>query len=419
MSDDQTESAPTDACARLTFEARTHLRHGDSAATIECCLRALQSGEVPLEQAAAIEKLLRQADALDLADQIRGHILGGLDQIERIHGDDPIARSHLANILVLMNQHEKAMPHLEFSIARLPEEFEILFLYLVCQLETNTFLPGALDITAICAKAGRPQTVVSVLVSMLAHYGQKAEARRILDMMAHVFTDSDDMARLATLRAALDGAAEPVDQRATANKLFDAFAENYDTKLEALENNGPAMIGRVLDTIGLPRDGSLRVFDAGCGTGLCEPYLRPRASLLHGADLSIGMLEKVKAKGTYDLLCRSDLAATDTLPEGTFDLIVAADVLVYFGNLSDVFANMAAMLAPGGWFVFTVEEAPDDIAPPGYGLNVSCRNCHSEAYLHRALAVVGLSAECTHRDGLRLEFRKPVNGLAIAARKAG
>jgi predicted TPR repeat methyltransferase len=35
-------------------------------------------------------------------------------------------------------------------------------------------------------------------------------------------------------------------------------------------------------------------------------------------------------------------------------LIVAADVLVYFGALSEVFAAVHSRLEPGGWFVFTV-----------------------------------------------------------------
>ncbi len=419
MPDNPTGAGPGEACARLAFEARTHMRHGDVAATIDACLRALRSEDVPLEQAVGIEKLLRQADATDIADQIRGHILTGLDQIEHTHGDDPLARGNIANILVLMDEHEKALAHLDLARAGASDDFDILFLQLVCQLETGRFQSGRLDVALISNGAERPQAVVVALASLLAHYGELDEARRILDTMAHTFADSDDAARLATLRGAMDGAAEPVEQRGSTSRLFDSFADSYDQKLAALDNNGPAMIGHMLDLIDLPRDGSRRVFDAGCGTGLCEPWLRPRASLLHGADLSIGMLEKCRAKGSYDLLCRSDLAAADTLPDGTFDLVVSADVLVYFGNLGNVFANIAAMLAPGGWFVFTVEEAAAGIAPPGYGLNLSGRNCHGETYLRGALAAAGFEVRRTYRDTLRLEFRKPVAGLAVAAQKVG
>ena len=38
-----------------------------------------------------------------------------------------------------------------------------------------------------------------------------------------------------------------------------------------------------------------RVLDAGCGTGLCGPLLRPYAKRLVGVDLSSGMLERARA----------------------------------------------------------------------------------------------------------------------------
>ena len=50
-------------------------------------------------------------------------------------------------------------------------------------------------------------------------------------------------------------------------------------------------------------------------------------------------------------------------------LILAADVLCYFGDLDDVFAAAYQRLAPGGWFVGSVEELLPDAqgAIPGNG----------------------------------------------------
>ena len=53
--------------------------------------------------------------------------------------------------------------------------------------------------------------------------------------------------------------------------------------------------GKALERIeGAPR-GELEIVDAGCGTGLLAPHLRPYARRLVGVDLSPKMLEKARA----------------------------------------------------------------------------------------------------------------------------
>lgn len=78
------------------------------------------------------------------------------------------------------------------------------------------------------------------------------------------------------------------------------------------------------------QDGAL---DADCGTGLCAAFLRPYAKELHGVDLSVNILEISHKKGGYDFLARTDLSEIVTFPHGKFDMIVCADVQVYFGTL--------------------------------------------------------------------------------------
>ncbi len=56
-------------------------------------------------------------------------------------------------------------------------------------------------------------------------------------------------------------------------------------------------------------DASLAVLDAGCGTGLCAPWLVPYAHRLVGVDLSQAMLDKAAARACYDELAKADLVA--------------------------------------------------------------------------------------------------------------
>src|SRR5207245_6254227 len=100
----------------------------------------------------------------------------------------------------------------------------------------------------------------------------------------------------------------------------------------------------------------------GCGTGLCGDGFRPLARRLVGVDLSPGMLERARARGCYDELVCEELTAYVRRCEERFDLITAADVFCYFGDLTAVFAATAALLRPGGRFIFSVEELTDDVA---------------------------------------------------------
>ena len=71
----------------------------------------------------------------------------------------------------------------------------------------------------------------------------------------------------------------------------------------------------------------------------------------------------------------------------TADLIVAADVLLYMRDLTDLFVEVAAALRPGGLFAFSTELAEDSecggIPPQGRGWveRQSERIAHSESYV--------------------------------------
>ena len=51
----------------------------------------------------------------------------------------------------------------------------------------------------------------------------------------------------------------------------------------------------------------------------------------------------------------------------TFDLVVAADVLSYVGDLQPTFELVSKVLRPGGHFAFTVESTSEDAVQTGRG----------------------------------------------------
>ncbi|HRD64908.1 MAG TPA: tetratricopeptide repeat protein [Candidatus Competibacter sp.] len=201
-------------------------------------------------------------------------------------------------------------------------------------------------------------------------------------------------------------------------KLFDGMADDFDSHLvNRLEYRAPELVARaVAAAAGEPKQ-SLAVLDAGCGTGLCGPLLRPYAAHLAGVDLSPRMVEKARAREDYHELVVAELNAFLRDRPAAYDLIVSADTLVYFGELETILTAAAGALRPNGWLVFTVERCADSEAPSGFHLDPSGRYSHSEPYLLRMLAQTGMTVGALEEVVLRMEGGQPVAGLLVSAHR--
>jgi predicted TPR repeat methyltransferase len=191
--------------------------------------------------------------------------------------------------------------------------------------------------------------------------------------------------------------------------LFDDFAEDFDRCLvEALDYRGPALIGEALaKVLGDTKD--LDVIDLGCGTGLAAPVLHPFAKKLDGIDLSPAMVVKAKERGLYDQLLVGDVLSVT----GSYDLAVAADVLVYIGELGSLMEMVSRVLRPGGRFVFTVERADDGC---NWRLGEKSRYRHSESYIRDITVSAGFSLEILDTVSTRSEAGQAVPGLLVVVK---
>ena len=199
---------------------------------------------------------------------------------------------------------------------------------------------------------------------------------------------------------------------------FDSFAESFERKLEQLSYRAPKLVAGAVERSGLPSTGTLDVLDAGCGTGLCGPLIKPYARRLVGIDLSAGMLTKARDKRVYDDLFKVELTHYLEQRRAAFDLIVSADTLVYFGPLEKVAAAASQALRPGGQFVFTVEELVSPPAGVDFEIETHGRYSHSQSYVERVLREAGFTPDIAHAD-LRTESALPVAGLVVRAMKNG
>lgn len=233
--------------------------------------------------------------------------------------------------------------------------------------------------------------------------GQALEQARALD--------PDDRtgaaALLATMEATGPEGAEVVLSPAYVRALFDRYADRFDRDLvERLGYAAPTALRRAVDMVAGRRDG-LDVLDLGCGTGLAGVAFRDLAGHLAGVDLSSRMVAKARARGVYDDLSVGDAVAALAAATERWDVVVAADVLVYLGDLGPLFAAAARAIRPGGWFAATVESVEGD----GYALLPSRRFAHSAGYIAAAAAAAGLGVALMDPYSPRREKGVPLLGL--------
>lgn len=213
----------------------------------------------------------------------------------------------------------------------------------------------------------------------------------------------------AGARLALLGAEAAVElPKAYVARLFDDYAPRFDEHLTgALGYRAPALIVEALASV----DGGRRFargLDLGCGTGLMAAALRGRVGEFVGVDLSPAMIAKARDTGLYDALEVDDVVEfLAKRRAGEFDLVAAADVLVYFGDLKEVLSSIARALAPDGLFACTVESQ----AGEGFCLGATMRFAHSSDYVRATAATAGLRPLVLAQASTRREAGRDAPGL--------
>ncbi|CAN7154470.1 methyltransferase [Rhizobium sp. LjRoot258] len=257
----------------------------------------------------------------------------------------------------------------------------------------------------------------------LAGYREKSGNRAgAIEAYRQTLDASPDDIFGAQLKLALLGDVMTPDQPPSSyvERLFDDYADRFETSLvEKLDYSVPGKLAALVTATG--RHYTLAV-DLGCGTGLLGLEIRDRVARLEGFDLSQNMLAKAAEKHVYDYLEQADLSlapeATGLFAKGArhrADLVTAADVLMYLGNLESVFAAVSALVVPGADFAFSVEDAGGG---DGFHLAPSLRYSHSEAYVRALCARYGLDVSAISKTAIRKDGANIISGILFLTHKA-
>jgi len=197
-------------------------------------------------------------------------------------------------------------------------------------------------------------------------------------------------------------------------RLFNQYAPYYDKHLnECLEYKVPQEIINALKLAINLENKKLSVLDLGCGTGLSGKLLKPYAKYLVGIDIAEKMIQVAQEKNIYDeLYCEDIMIALDQ--HHHIDLIVAADVFTYVGDLSPIFKKVKSTLVHDGLLVFTVEKTSDY----PYTLQPNIRYAHNKKYLEELAKNYHFSMIKCDNIVLRKQQKASVEGYLVLFKKA-
>lgn len=374
----------------------------------------------------------------------------GLVLIERsLQMDASVAAWHnnLGNVMLDAGRFDEAAQAYERCLALDPDHGEVLNNLAVLQrrlgrlAEAEATLVRAVarkpefagshhNLAALCFEQKRIDEGLAHCVNALQLEPRNASTRHILGLALRRLGRQEEAAQTYREWLALEPDSEQahhylaactgenVPERASlryVEKVFDDFAASFDAKLASLDYCAPQLVGEAVGRLCGSGDGSLAVLDAGCGTGLCAPWLVPYAGRLVGVDLSQAMLDQAAARACYDELVKADLVAFLQSQLSAFDLIVSADTLCYFGRLDEAMQGAANALRGGGVLCFTVEVHEDGMEP--YRLNPHGRYSHHPSYVVSVLEGAGFDGMDFAEVVLRQELAMPVAGWLVSARR--
>lgn len=332
--------------------------------------------------------------------------------LDREHPNHFETQTNLATCHLQLNRLTSAQFHYEKALALSPQDSQVLFNLGVISLGMNRvqdaiqYYLSALKINpddvTIQQNIGAAYILVNDKANALLHYREVLRLQPDNEVIAH------------TVKILMNDQSLTESPLSYIQSLFDSYAGHYESHVKfMLEYQVPQQLFAMVKKLGLLQQGKLDILDLGCGTGLCGELFKPYAHALTGIDLSEKMLAIASDKHCYDQLIQTDLLPFLIEHKQTYHLIVAGDVVVYFGKLSELMQAVYEALLPGGIFVFNVEvENSVNEYKPSSG-----RFAHSESYVRQVIHEAHFEICEAEESVLRQQNHEAVSGCLYVLRK--
>lgn len=267
---------------------------------------------------------------------------------------------------------------------------------------------------AIALQPRHPQANTTLGI-LLQQSGQFSAAAQCFEVVLQVQPENEAVRHLLNAVQQKNAARAPLSY---VREVYDGYADEFDTHLSAgLAYRIPQELSQLLrKNIAIPETG-WDIVDLGCGTGLNGLALKDIARSLVGVDASPKMLEKAKERGIYQtLFCEDMVEFLRNDKPASRDLIVATDVFIYTGDLSEIFNQSSHVLRNEGVLAFSIESTEQHESD--FELQLSGRYSHHPKYIQRLAREQGFTLLTSVPTTIRTEREIPVPGYIVILVKA-
>ncbi len=301
-----------------------------------------------------------------------------------INNDHIEARNNLAACFIHNDRFENALMHYDVLLQKEPSNCEYLYNYATAQMALG-HLNDAIE------KFERVLVVepehFAALNNLAAIYMRMEERGRATELLAKAVAVNPQDTTCSHMLRALSGEQHSA---ATCNdyaqNLFNNYALYYDQHVtNYLHYALPNQVIKTIDSLTVNHFD--KAVELGCGTGLSGQAIRDYCGDLHGVDIAHKMIERAREKGIYNRLTEQDALTFLQQSPHRFNLILAVDVLPYFGALEALFQAVERTLEIEGFFIFSTEISEQY----PWHLQESVRFSHHQDYLRELASASSLN----------------------------
>ena len=185
--------------------------------------------------------------------------------------------------------------------------------------------------------------------------------------------------------------------------LFDTFAQTYEETIQKINYQVTQKISEMCGKI------NGKILDLGCGSGFLGAAIKGANNEIIGVDISEKMLKIAEQKNVYQKLECVEICEFLKKNSERYDLIAAADVFCYFGDLEELFKLCLPMK-----LIFSLETNP---LIETFTVQPNGRYQHNPEYIENLLKNIGYTNVSSQSVILRNEGDTEVKGVIFKAEK--
>lgn len=321
-----------------------------------------------------------------------------------LNPEDPDIFYNLGLACKKAGRHSEAEQAYLKALALTPDDHDILYNLGCCYLEAGSIEHARKTFEALTDLEPDRVSALNNLAYINHLLGNYDRAKELYKQVVEL-----DPGRQSAqyMYSVLNGSTEKAPPREYIRELFDRYSESYDQCLvENLECSLYNTMRKIFDETTPEKSVYEHGLDLGCGTGLTGEAFRSACRRLDGVDLSRKMIERARSKNIYDDLHCNDIIEFLHESGKTFDLMIAADVLPYLGDLGPLFEAAASKSTDDTIFCFSSEAA----MKPEWVLQSSGRYAHHPGYIQKTAEQTGWTVLQESQADIRKEKDQWVKG---------